>query len=139
MVCDIYNTTVNINGNKLFSSSYSLGDCCCGGMYNMNSCFGFGYGGYGYGGLGCGLGMGLGFAAGMALMPAMPNIFKGIGKGLTWFGTKVIAPAANFVWNKALQPAWTFTRDKVFKPIGKGVSNLWNKVFHKKSKTSKSD
>ncbi len=132
MFCDVYNTTVNINGNKVFSSSYSMGNCCCSGMYNMNSCFGFGYGGFG-----CGLGMGLGFAAGMTLVLVMPNIIKGIGKGFTWLGTKVIAPAATFVWNKAIKPAWNFSKEKVFKPIGKGVSNLWKKVFHKKSKASK--
>ena len=116
MVADVYNTTVNINGNRVFSSSYSLGDCCCcGGMYSMNSCFGFGYGGFTNG-----LGMGLGFGAGMALVPVMPAIFKGIGNGLSWLGRKVIAPAATAVW-------------KGIKAVGEGIGSL----FHKKSKTEK--
>lgn len=154
MYSDVYNTTINVNGNRMFSSSfypgYSCG-CCGRGMFGMNSCFGFGYGG-----MEAGIGMGLGFAAGMALVPALPNIFKGIGKGLSWFGSKVIAPAATFAWNSVLKPAAQFTWNKLLKPAGKavwsgikwtgntiakgakavakGVSNLWNKIFHKKSK-----
>ena len=121
MIGDIYNTTVNVNGKKVFSSTFYPGRCCCGGGMFMNSCFGFGYGG-----IGNGLGFGLGFAAGTALVPLMPTIFKGIGNGLSWFGTKVIAPAAKGVWSGM---KW------VGNTVAKGVKNLWNNIFHKKSKT----
>ena len=94
--------------------------------------------------------MGLGFMAGTALAPALPDIFKGIGKGFAWLGSKVIAPAAvgawkgissaaSWVYRKGIKPAWDYTNEKVFKPIGKGVKKLWNNIFHKKSKASKTE
>ena len=136
MVADVYNMTVNFNGETMFSRSYSPCFCRCGsGMYTMNSCFGFGYGGFGGG-----LGMGLGFAAGLALVPAMPAIFKGIGKACTWIGNT----AAPFLWNNFFKPVglgiWSGmkfvgnTVAKGAKAVAKGTSNLWNKIFHKKSK-----
>lgn len=147
MIADVYNTTVNFDGKTMFSSSYTPFGCCCGGgMYTMNSCFGFGFNGIGgFGGLGGGLGFGLGYAAGMALLT--PQVLKSIGSGLSWFGTKVIAPAATFMWNSVLKPAgigiwngmkWVGnTVAKGAKAVAKGVSNLWNNIFHKKSKTKK--
>ena len=122
MGSDVYNTTVNVNGNTMFSSTFYPGYCCCGNRMYMNSCFGFGYGG-----IGSGLGFGLGYAAGISLVPLMPTIIKGIDNGLSWFGTKVIAPAAKGVWSGI---KWTG------KTVAKGVSNLWNNIFHKKSKTT---
>ena len=158
---DVYNTTVNVNGSTVFRSRYS--PCCCSPM--MGSCFGFGFGGYGFGAFGgygfgmfgpgafeAGLGMGVGYAAGRAVVPALPAIFKGIGQGLSWVGTKVIAPAATFAWNNVLKPVgsavwsglkWAGTTAwkgiswvgnqiaKGAKAVAKGVSSL----FHKKSKT----
>ena len=126
-MADVYNTTVNVNGKRLFSSSYSLGNCgCCRGMYSMNSCFGFGFGNFGNG-----LGMGLGYGLGMALVPAMPAIISGLGKGLAWFGSKVIAPAASGVW-KGITSAVSW----VGKGIAKGIKAIGS-IFKKKSKTEK--
>ena len=135
---DVYNTTVNVNGNTVFRSRFST--CCCGPMFPppMMSCFGFGYGGFGFGGFGCygsrafeaGLGAGVGFAAGTALIPALPSIFKGIGSGLSWIGKKVIAPAATFTWNKVLKPVGKAIWSGI-KSVGKGIGSL----FHKKNKT----
>ena len=121
MVSDVYNTTVNVNGSTVYSGTYSLGNCCCRNMGYINSCFGFGYGGFGNG-----LGFGLGFGIGAGLTPLLPTIFKGIGNGLSWFGTKVIVPAAKGVWSGM---KW------VGNTVAKGVKNLWNNIFHKKSKT----
>ena len=149
---DVYNTTINVNGNTMFKSRFS--PCCCSFSSSMPmSCFGFGFGGMGIGGFGiggfcpgsfeAGLGMGVGFAAGTALVPAMPKILKGIGKGLSWLGTKVIAPAATFTWNNVLKPigkaVWTATKAvgkavwSGIKAIGKGIGSL----FHKKNKSAK--
>ena len=106
MIADVYNTTVNFDGKTMFSSSYTPFGCCCGGgMFPMNSCFGFGFGGFG--GFESGLGMGVGYAAGMAL--TSPQVLKGIWNGMKWVGNTV----------------------------AKGVSNLWNNIFHKKSKAAK--
>jgi len=82
-------------------------------------------------------------AAGMMLAPALPAVFKGIGKACSWVWNKAISPvfklvgkAASFVWNKALVPAgkavWNGVKSAA-KWIGNGVKNLWNKIFHKKS------
>ena len=134
MYSDIYNTTININGNQVFSSSYAprFGcGCCRGGMFGMNSCFGFGY--YNPAPF---FAMGLGFMAGAALAPALPSIFKGIGSGFAWFGSKVIAPAAVGAW-KGISAAASWIGKGIAKgacATAKGVSNLWNKIFHKKSK-----
>lgn len=142
--------TVNVNGHRVFPNRYS--HCCYGGFGYpgmINSCFGFGYGmgGFGYGmgnfcpGFGMGIGTGLGFAAGMALIPALPAIAKGIGKGCSWIGTNVIAPAATFTWNNVFKPVgqgiWSglkFIGNGIAKgatAIGSGVAKLWNKIFHK--------
>ena len=107
MIGDIYSTTVNINGSRVFSSRISVGNCCCGGY--MNSCFGFGFGNFQ-----SGLGMGLGYGLGLGLVPMMPAIVKGVGSGLCWTG-KTIAKGASAVC--------------------KGVSKVWNNIFHKKNKT----
>ena len=132
---DVYNTTINVNGKNVFSSRYT--PCCCSSMYTMNSCFGFGYGCFG-----AGLGAGVGFAAGMALAPALPNIFKGIGKAVGWVGSKVIAPVATFAWNNVLKPvgkaAWNGIK-WVGNTVAKGVSSLWKGIFGKKSKTPKAE
>ncbi len=144
MVADVYNTTVNVNGNTMFSSTYSPCVCNCG----MGSCFGYGFGGYmpmfGFGGnFMSGLGFGTGYAAGLSLTPMMPTIFKGIGQAFSWLGTKVIAPAASFAWNNVLKPVgnavWSGikwvgnTVAKGAKAVGKAIGSL----FHKKSKTEK--
>ena len=168
-------TNIFINGNCMHSP-FSMGN-----MY-MNSCF---------------------FpplmphpaaVAGFACGACAPDLFGMIGKGFAWLGKSVIAPAASFVWNKALKPVGNFMWNSVLKPvgnfmwnsvlkpvgnfawnsvlkpvgnfmwnsvlkpagnfmwnsvikptgkffgkvgsaIGKGVSSLWNKIFHKKSKT----
>ena len=81
-------------------------------------CFGYGFGCVSNP-MAVGAGIGLGFAAGMTLLPALPAVFKGIGKGCAW------------LWNKAIVPA--------AKWVGNGVKNLWNKIFHKKPKAEKID
>lgn len=121
-------------------------------------CFGFGYSHCGNDPFLFGAGAGLGMAAGMALIPALPTIFKGIGKGCEFLWNKVLEPGfgllgkgLSFVWNKAIVPGakglWSgikatgkFLGEKVFTPIGKGIVNgakavwggikkLWNKIF----------
>ena len=134
MYSDIYNTTVNVNGNRVFSSTYTPGygcGCCRGGMFGMNSCFGFGF----YNPVPF-FAMGTGFMAGIALAPELPSIFKGIGKGLAWFGTRIIAPAAVGAW-KGVSSAASWIGNGIAKgasAVANGVSNIWNKIFHKKSK-----
>lgn len=134
MYSDVYNTTVNINGNRVFSNTYYPGygcGCCGGGMFGMNSCFGFGYNN-----MMPFFAMGIGYAAGCALAPAMPGIIKGIGNGLSWFGSKVLAPAASGAW-KGIGSAASWVGKNVAKgasAFAKGVSNLWNKIFHKNKK-----
>lgn len=149
-----YNTTVNVNGDTLYNSRYRMGGCCCNGGY-MNSCFGIGY-------MGGGTGFGLGMAAGMALVPALPAFFNWMGKtalpfawnsiikpvgiaigsAAAWAG-KGIAKGATAVYSAVIKPFY----DKVLVPIGEGigsaatavasgVKNLWNKIFHKKSKSA---
>ena len=139
MFGDVYNTTVNVNGSKVFSRTYYPGyscGCCNGGMFGMNSCFGFGFNNplpF--------FAMGIGFAAGYALMPALPGIFKGIGQGLSWFGSKVIAPAAVGAW-KGISSAASWVGKGVAKgasAVAKGVKDLWNKIFNKKAKTAKTE
>ena len=126
MLADVYNTTVNFDGKTMFSSSYSPCFCRCGGGF-INSCFNFGFGGFGGG-----LGVGLGYVAGMALFPALPAIFRGKGHGLSWLGTTVLAPAGRAIGKAAV---WVSkTAAKGAKAVAKGVSNLWNNIFHKKSK-----
>ena len=133
MVGDVYNTTVNVNGETMFSSSYSPCFCRCGGgMYMMNSCFGFGFGSFG-----SGLGFGVGYAAGMALPSAMPAIFKGIGTAATWTWNNVLKPVGNAIGSAAVWVGKTVAKGA--KAVAKGVSNVWNSIFHKKSKTEKAE
>ena len=145
MFGDVYNTTVNYNGQTMYSSTFYPGRCCCGG-YNMNSCFGFGFGG-----MGNGIGTGLGFALGMAAIPVLPALFKGIGKavswvapkiwsGISWLGSNIGKGAAWLGKNIGKGAAWLGKNIAkgaawVGKTVAKGVSSLWNKIFHKKSKT----
>ena len=107
--------------------------------------------------MGAGIGFGMGMAAGVALIPALPSIFKGIGQGFAWLGTKVIAPAATFAWNNILKPvgiaigkagAWVGKGiakgatavakgiAKVATTVANGVASVWNSIFHKKSKSA---
>ena len=81
-------------------------------------CFGYGFGCVSNP-IAVGAGIGLGYAAGMTLLPLVPSIFKGIGKGCAW------------LWNKAIAPAGRW--------IGNGIKNLWNKIFHKEPKAEKTD
>lgn len=81
-------------------------------------CFGYGFCGMSNP-MAVGAGIGLGYAAGATLLPLVPAIFKGIGKGCSW------------LWNKAIVPAGKW--------IGNGIKNLWNKIFHKESKTEKAN
>ena len=137
MYGDVYNTTINVNGSRMFSSTFLPGygcGCCGGGMFGMSSCFGFGF--YNPAPF---LAMGAGFAMGSALAPALPSIFKGIGQGFAWFGSKVIAPAAKGAW-KGISSAACWVGKGIAKgasAVAKGAKNLWNKIFHKKPKTEK--
>lgn len=79
----LYNTTININGHSIRSSYNSLDPCSGFGFGSFSpGCFGFGFGcNGGRNSFMTGAGIGLGLAAGMTLLPALPAIFKGIGKG----------------------------------------------------------
>jgi hypothetical protein len=152
---DVYKTTVNFNGETVYSSTYRLGGCCCNNMFTMNSCFGFGYPC-----LGSGIGFGVGMMAGAALIPAMPSIVKGIGQGCSWLATKVIAPFAVGAYNYVIKPVF----DNVIAPVGTaigkgaawvgtqigkgaswvakktGITKLWHKIFpSKKDKAKKAE
>ena len=95
MIADVYNTTVNFDGSTMYSASYIPFSGYCGGMYPMNSCFGYGFG-YGCDNM---LGATIGCAVG-------------------WSASKFVPQA--------------------FNAVAKGVSNLWNNIFHKKPKTEQS-
>ena len=105
---DYYSHTVKVNGETVYSSRYSLG---CYGMMPMNSCFGFGYCGY----PGYGMGFGYPFMCGGGIRTGI-----GIGLGVA-AGTAAVA----------LLPSICSGVATGAKAIGKGVSNLWNKIFHK--------
>ena len=137
MYGDVYNTTVNVNGVNMYSARYYPGNCCCGFSYPGISCFGFGFSNpANY------IGVAAGCAIGAAAVPFIPAIFKGIAKGIGWLGKSVIAPAATAVWKgiswfgkSVIAPAATAAWKGICsagEAIGKGVSNLWNKIFHKK-------
>lgn len=141
----IYNTNININGSHVFSSSYnSLGYCGGFGLGNFSpGCFGYGFGCTGNNPFMYGAGAGLGFAAGMMLMPAVPAIFKGIGKGCSFLWNKAIAPVGKFAWNNVIKPAGkaigkgcAFVWNKAIVPaakwVGNGIKNAWNWIFGKK-------
>ena len=107
-MCFGIGNNIIINGHRVHS--------CFGGFLPPAPPFGaFSPGCFGYG-FGCsanafkvGAGIGLGYAAGMTLIPLVPAVIKGIGKGCSW------------LWNKAIVPA--------AKWIGHGIKNLWNKIF----------
>ena len=132
----ICNTTVNINGRCAGFSHYnSLAPFGCVGFGGFSpGCFGFGFAPTcNVNPFAMGAGIGVGFAAGMALVPLVPAIFKGIGKGCTWLWNNALQPmfkgigqGCTWLWNKAIKPACQW--------IGNGVKNLWNKIFHKKDK-----
>ena len=116
----ITNTTINADGHSVSFSTNSLSPMgCCNSIGSFSpGCFGYGFGptcgnsfGFGIGGnsFNYGVGTGLGFAAGMALVPALPKVFGAIGS------------ACSFVWNKAISPAFKF--------VGKGLSFAWNKAI----------
>lgn len=147
----LYNTTINFNGHSIRSSYNSLSPFgCCSFNSFSPGCFGYGFGCGGGNSFMTGAGIGLGFAAGMAVLPALPAIFKGIGKGCSWLWNNTIAPigkgignCCNWLWNKAIAPAgkgianvavgaWNGIK-AVGNWIGKGCKNLWNKMFHRKS------
>lgn len=67
-----------------------------------------------------------GAACGYAAAPLIPGMFKAIGQGIGWFASKVIAPAATFVWNSAIKPVGKFMWNDVIKPVG---SFMWNNVI----------
>ena len=135
-------TNIFINGVKV--------NGCCGGfppppMPCMTSfspgCFGFGYAPMCGNSFGFGAGLGLGYAAGATLVPAMPTIFSGIGKGCSWLWNNALKPAfkgigtaASFVWNKGIKPAAVGVWNGIKAAgswIGNGVKNIWNKIFHR--------
>ena len=133
----IINNNINICGKNIFQSSFNpFATGCCGNF--MPGCFDFGYGSYigdccsfGRRGVECALAFSLGFAA----APLLPSLFNGIGKLGTWCYDNILAPAgkfigncASFVWNKALVPAGEAVWNGI-KAVGKGIKNLWNKIF----------
>lgn len=126
---DTYSTTINVNGDTIYSSKYTLGGCCCRNMYTMNSCFGFGYPS-----ISCGIGFGVGMMAGMALLPAMPAIFRGIGKGLSWLGTNFFAPVGRKIAEGAVWAGKKIGKGASWVAQKTGIKKLWNKIFNKKSK-----
>ena len=99
-------TTVTVNGKTVYSSRRHH---CCRNMYGMNSCFGLGFGGFGCGGFGFGC------------MPFSPEAVIGFGIGTA------VAP---------LLPTIFKGIGKGIVAIGKGIGKLWNKIFHKKSKST---
>ena len=93
-----------------------------------------------------GAGAGVGFAAGVALSPLLPGIFKGIGKGCSWLWNNAISPVfkgigkgCSWLWNKAIVPAakgvWSGIKwvgngiAAGAKWVWNGIKNLWNKIF----------
>ncbi len=125
---DTINTTININGKTAYQNSYRLGGCCCNNSYSM-SCFG-----YGFPDMGAAIGFGMGMAAVAIGVPLLPKFFN-------WMGTKAL-PA---VWNGFIKPigigigeAAAWVGKGIAKGVAgaaKGIKNLWNSIFHKKSKS----
>ncbi len=131
-MADTISTTINFNGDTVYKNTYTLGGCCCRNNY-INSCF------TAFPSTGCMLGM----AVGMAAIPFMPLIFKGACKLFSWLGKDVIVPFASAAFKGVIKPVF----DNVIAPIGRkigqgaswlakktGITKLWNKIFHKKSK-----
>ncbi len=156
-------TNIFINGNCMYSSGRMghmyMNSCFFppfpptpGAMLGYS--FGYSYGAAALGMIGKGLAW-LGksviapaatFVWNKALKPACNfmwnSVFKPVGNFM-W--NSVLKPVGNFMWNSVLKPAGNFMWNSVIKPvgkffgnigtkIGKGVSSLWNKIFHKKSK-----
>lgn len=130
----ISNTFINSNGHSVAFHYNSLSPFgCCRGFGGFTpGCFGFGFNPM------CGnpyafsAGAGLGFAAGVALTPLLPSVFKGIGQGCSWLWNKAIVPAAKGVWEGV---KWVGNGiAKGAKWVWNGVKNLWNNIFHKDSK-----
>ena len=134
------NTTIIMHNTNLNST-------CCGfpsfvtmPMRFSPGCFGYGFTS-GSNMFEMGAGIGLGYAAGMALVPALPAVFKGIGSACSWVWNKAIAPAGkavgkacSWVWNKALVPAGKAVFNGVKSAvnwIGKGIKNAWNWITGK--------
>lgn len=155
----ITNTTINANGHSVNFSTNSLspwGSCNSFGSFSPG-CFGYGFSpmcgnSFGFGSMGGfsnGVEIGVGFAAGMALIPALPKVFDAIGSGVSWAWNKAIVPAgkaigkaANWTWNNAIVPAANGVWNGI-KAVGKGIAsavtwvgngikNLWNGIFGKK-------
>lgn len=80
MFGNVYKTTIQVNGETVYSSRMSG---CCMPMFPpppmpMIGCFGFGFGGYGFGApcprnFGAAVGMGFGFGLGMGAMHALDS------------------------------------------------------------------
>ena len=138
----VSNTIININGK----SRYGFG-CNSFGIGGFSpSCFGYGFNTCSGNPFMFGAGVGLGCAVGMAALPVLPSIFKGIGKGCSWLWNKAIVPAfkgigqgCSWLWNKAIKPAGVAIGKGIAsaaKWVGNGIKNVWNSIFHKKSKKS---
>ena len=104
------NTNVFINGHRIMPSCCNswgfdgIGSCGTFGGFPMGGfsmggftpgCFGFGYSSPCCNSFEFGAGAGLGLAAGMVLIPAMPKIIGGIGKGIKNLWQKVFPPKEN--------------------------------------------
>ena len=144
----ISNTFINCNGRSVNFHYNSLSPFgCCGGLGSFSpGCFGFGFAPACGNPYMFGAGAGVGFAAGMALTPLIPGIFKGIGKGCSWLWNNAITPVfkgigkgCSWLWNKAIVPAakgiWSGIKwvgngiAKGAKWVWNGIKNLWNKIF----------
>ena len=97
---------------------------CCGRGYGHGYDYGYGYGaekymakGFAWGAILTGAALLLNSPIGRAIGKGIGTVCKTAWKGISWIG-KGIGKAASWV--------------------GKGVKNLWNNIFHKKDKTTKS-
>ena len=115
------NTTIIMHNTNLNSA-------CCGfpSFEMMSTSFSPGCFGYGFSGGGnmfeMGAGIGLGYAAGMALVPALPDVFKGIGNACSWVWNNALVPAGKVVFN-GIKSAVNW--------VGKGIKNAWNWITGK--------
>lgn len=123
------NTFINCNGYSVSIHTNSLRPfgCCPGFRAFSPGCFGFGFKPVCGNPYMFGAGAALGFAAGAAMTPLLPGVFKGIGKGCSWLWNNALVPAAKGIWSG-------------MKWIGNGIANgaawlwngmktLWNKIF----------
>lgn len=141
-MCFCNTTNIIINGARINSG-------CCGfpsfGMMMPTTfspgCFGYGFSNSGGNMFEMGAGIGLGYAAGMALIPALPSVFKGVGQACSWAWNKAIVPAGkavgqacSWVWNKALYPAGKAIFNGVKSAVnwvGNGIKSAWNWITGK--------